>query len=218
MMAQPVGNQDLPSIVYKGFTFPYNPAKTSYKIDRSYVKHKYPELSGNELEDFGANACVISGEGAFFGKDAYTNWRKLLKQYKKKGVGTVSHPIFKDITRGMMVSLTGTVEPTFKYITYTFEIVGDTEPNIKDNKSATYVSDPKPKKHTTKKKKKTNSTAKSNEFVHTVKSGECLSVICYRYAKKYGTTISWQAIAKYNNMKNPNLIYPGDKIKIYYPT
>ena len=44
--------------------------------------------------------------------------------------------------------------------------------------------------------------------VHTVKSGESLSSI----ASKYGTT--YQALAKYNNIKNPDLIRKGQKIKI----
>lgn len=44
--------------------------------------------------------------------------------------------------------------------------------------------------------------------IHTVKSGESLSVI----ASKYGTT--YQALAKYNGIKNPDRIYIGQKIKI----
>lgn len=44
--------------------------------------------------------------------------------------------------------------------------------------------------------------------VHTVKSGETLSKI----AGKYGTT--YQALAKHNNIKNPDLIHVGQQIKI----
>jgi LysM repeat protein len=51
-------------------------------------------------------------------------------------------------------------------------------------------------------------TSSSNETIHTVKSGESLSVI----AAKYGTT--YQALAKYNNISNPNIISVGQKIKI----
>lgn len=43
---------------------------------------------------------------------------------------------------------------------------------------------------------------------YTVKSGDTLSGI----AAKYGTT--YQQLAKINNISNPNLIYPGQKIKI----
>ena len=75
----------LAKIKYKSFTFPINPETTSMKCDRSYIKHKYPELAGNELEDFGVNACIISGTGVFIGSNAYKNAKKLYDEYKKNG-------------------------------------------------------------------------------------------------------------------------------------
>ena len=50
---------------------------------------------------------------------------------------------------------------------------------------------------------------KDSYFIYTVKSGDTLSKI----AKKYNTT--YQKIAKDNNIKNPNKIYVGQKLKIY---
>lgn len=47
-----------------------------------------------------------------------------------------------------------------------------------------------------------------SEEVYTVKEGDTLSVI----ASKYNTT--YQKLAEYNGIANPNLIYPGQKIKI----
>lgn len=51
-------------------------------------------------------------------------------------------------------------------------------------------------------------TNQNTETIYTVKSGDTLSGI----AKKYGTT--YQKIASYNGIKNPNLINVGQKIKI----
>lgn len=48
----------------------------------------------------------------------------------------------------------------------------------------------------------------SHETIYIVKKGDTLSAI----ARKYGTT--YQKIAKDNNIKNPNLIYPNQKIII----
>lgn len=220
-MARPVGRQILASIVYKDFTFPNNPATTSYKIDRSYVKHKYPELSGAELEDLSPNACVISGSGEFFGPNAYSNWNQLLREYKKTGVGNVSHPIFTDITRGLMVSLTADVEPMPEYVKYSFEIIADTEPTINEclGRYISVLSAPiDTSGGGSGSGAGSGSGGAGGELVHIVVYGECLSVICARYAAKYGTVISWRKIATYNSMKNPDLIFPGDKIKIYYPT
>lgn len=48
----------------------------------------------------------------------------------------------------------------------------------------------------------------ATEEIYTVKAGDTLSGI----AAKYGTT--YQELAKYNGIENPNLIYPGQEIKI----
>lgn len=48
----------------------------------------------------------------------------------------------------------------------------------------------------------------TSDIVYTVKAGDTLSSI----AKQYNTT--WEALAKYNNISNPNIIYGGQKIKI----
>ena len=47
-----------------------------------------------------------------------------------------------------------------------------------------------------------------NDYLYVVKSGDTLSSI----ASKYNTT--YQDIAKYNNIENPNIIYVGQEIKI----
>ena len=47
-----------------------------------------------------------------------------------------------------------------------------------------------------------------NAQYHIVKKDESLSVI----ASKYGTT--WQRLMKLNNIKNPNLVFPGERIRV----
>lgn len=55
-----------------------------------------------------------------------------------------------------------------------------------------------------------NSVDNSKNYIeYTVKSGDTLSEI----AQKYNTT--YQKIAQDNNISNPNLIYPNQKLKIY---
>jgi LysM repeat protein len=115
---------------YKGFKFPNNPETSSFDCDRSYAKHKYPQLTGSELEDFGPNAMIISGSGEFFGDNAYTYWNNLLTEYNKPGVGSVYHPVFKYVTRGLMTRLKADLEPKSNYVKYSFEIVADGAPSI----------------------------------------------------------------------------------------
>ena len=54
----------------------------------------------------------------------------------------------------------------------------------------------------------TSTAASTKETVYTVKSGDTL----FGIAAKYGTT--YQKLAEINGIKNPSLIYPGQKIKI----
>lgn len=53
-----------------------------------------------------------------------------------------------------------------------------------------------------------NDTSKTDEINYVVKKGDTLSLI----ASKYNTT--YQKLASYNNISNPNKIYPGQIIKI----
>lgn len=262
---------------YKDFTFPNNPSDCKYSCDRAFVSHKYPQLKGSELEDFGPNAVVISGNGEFFGAKAYSNWRKLLKEFKKIGAGDFYHPVYTDVNRALMTKCESSMEPIENYVAYSFEFIADNPPNIvkakkttksssdaDDEKSSTsgghkvgdivyvtgylyydsygntprskylnnqkttitkIVTDPKKGQdytfhfgtigwgkvgQITKSAKSTNTTTNGNEVIATyvVKSGDNLSSICARYGA------NWKTVAKYNKLKNPNLIDPGDKIVI----
>ena len=51
-------------------------------------------------------------------------------------------------------------------------------------------------------------TTAQKENIYVVKLGDNLTKIANKNNK------TWQELAKYNNLKNPNLIYPGEKIKI----
>ena len=115
--------QKLNSMSYKDFTWEYNPATCTYSCSKKYVAHKYPELSGVELEDMDADEVVITGEGEFFGEDAYTNWMKLNAEFRKLGPGKFSHPIFTDVTKALMTKLEAKMEPRDDYVAYSFEII-----------------------------------------------------------------------------------------------
>lgn len=117
--------QKLNSMKYKSFIWDYNPATCTYLCDKSYVAHKYPELPGIELEDMDINQTIITGKGEFFGEDAYSNWLKLNAEFKKFGPGEFYHPIFTDVTRGLMTKLEAEMEPRDDYVAYSFEIVSD---------------------------------------------------------------------------------------------
>lgn len=51
-------------------------------------------------------------------------------------------------------------------------------------------------------------SSSANEQVYTVKAGDVL----WKIARNYG--LDWQTLAQYNNLKNPHLIFVGQKIRI----
>lgn len=267
----------LSSMRYKSFIWDFNPASCTYSCQRTYVAHKYPELSGVELEDMDVNEVVITGKGEFFGPNAYSNWLKLNAEFRTFGPGPFYHPIFTDVTHGLMTKLQAEMEPRDDYIVYSFEIVSDmTMPSIstpsviQDQNSSqnngntnanassrqikvgdivtltgyayytSYGATPRSAykngvKYTVTytnykgthpiccgslgwcrlqdvklaDSSNTQSTAgNTNDTIYTVKSGDTLSAICARYKA------NWRNVAEYNNLKNPNLIYVGQQIKI----
>ena len=50
--------------------------------------------------------------------------------------------------------------------------------------------------------------ASEQAFVYVIKKGDCLSVI----AGKYGTTV--KKLCELNNIKNPDVIYAGNKLLV----
>ena len=166
--------KDLGKMKYKNYTFPYNPETTSMKCDRRFIKHKYPRLSGQELEDFGVDAMVITGKITFFGKrnssgevlDAYNEYKKLYQVYKERGVGDVSHPVFTQIKRGLMVNLECEVDAEVNCVHCTFEIVADTKPNVKENIKKYAVKEVKKKGVKKKEKKEEKKSYKVGDIVN----------------------------------------------------
>ena len=204
----------LNKIKYKDYTFPYNPATTGSKCDRAYVKHKYPDLAGNELEDFGVNAMVITGSGCFFGDDAYDEFNKLYKEFQKNGVGAFYHPIYKSITRGLMVSLESTVESNVNAIKYSFEVIADTVPDVVEHIEKYAVQEiPSNNDDTVKKTYKVGDIVNFNGGTHYVSS--------YSNAKGYKATAGSAKITlgpdcRGNGKAHPwHLIHTDNKSNVY---
>lgn len=280
----PLMKQILPSMRYKSFTWPNNPSSTKYSVDKTYAKHKYPELAGVEIEDMDHDVIIISGDGEFFGENAYEYWKELLSVFNEHGVGEFFHPIYPDVQRALMSKLENTIEPREDYVSYTFEFVadsvipwinttisgnnssgiggnsgvgaitGNTESSVKTETGTIVVGDtvicngyayysssganPHSGKLVNKTMTVTQVNYKGSHPIHVgsygwmrlsdvtkgstvasqdnkvdykdyvVKVGDTLSGIGVRYG------VSWKEIASLNGLKNPNLIRPGDKLKI----
>ena len=259
----------LNSMRYKSFTWDNNPSTCSYSMEKSFAKHKYPELQNIDIEDMDTDSPILTGKGEFFGSDAYSKWNELCSVFRQHGPGEFYHPIYNDITYVLMTKLQSDLEPRDDYISYSFEFIGCTSnisqvssvstasttqslsgykigdiviangrgrydsygslpqsilltnrqiviTHINTKPAATYpvslgsigwfkLSDITPLNG--------GNTGSSGDqsgdvIVYTVKSGDTLSGICSRYG------VNWKTVASYNNLKNPNLIFPGQQIRI----
>lgn len=172
--------QKLNSMRYKSFTWDYNPATCTYSCERAYVAHKYPELSGVELEDMDINEIVITGKGEFFGANAYSNWMKLNAVFKTFGPGEFSHPIFTDVTHGLMTKLQADMEPRDDYVVYSFEIVSDMTMNEINTPSVI----PTTPVNTDTSTSNTSTSTQSTQ----IKVGDIVTLTGYAYYTSYGAS------------------------------
>lgn len=197
---------------FKNYEWKFNPSKCIYTCEKSIVKHKYPELNACELEDMDSNGAVISGVGELFGPEAYDEWLKLVAVFKQNGIGPFYHPIYKDVTMAAFKKLEATVEPVRNYVSYSFEFWEHKTalPTVlpSNNKYKNIYGDGKANTVTDNNRKQSAVKVATSDKKHVVKAGDTLSAI----GKTYG--VNWKDIAKFNNIKNPNLIRVGQVIKI----
>lgn len=189
----------LAPLKFKTYTWPVNPQTYSMRFEKNTAIHHYPYTNINEIEDLGLKPREVSGTGEFIGEGAYEEFKKLATVYYDKGPGSLIHPIWQ-IQQAVFDRLELEQEPTPNYVKYSFTFIEHiTQNQVIEFDNGNYVEDSIETHQDT-------LVAKRDTKTHIVKSGEFLAAI----AKRYDTT--WQEIAEKNNLKNPNLIIPGQKL------
>ena len=188
----------LASMRYKGFTWPYNPETYTVEYRRSVVVHKVP-FGGYVMQDLGQTYRVMRGEGTFVGEDAYVRFRELAAVFEEEGTGILVHPVWQTV-RARFVSLQLEERPLPDYVHYSFEFW---EEPASDSYGLTQVIDPGESAPVS------AGTAGGDTAVYTVKKGDTL----WGIARQYGVSLT-ALIAANPQIKNPNLIYPGNRVQI----
>lgn len=114
---------------YKTFKWPFNPSSFSMNYEKRIIRHEFPDVDGAELEELGTEPRIISGTGAFFGKDAYSNFIKLHKLYFEKTTGKLYHPKYGSFNV-KFTKLSAKEESLPNYVQYDFEFIEDKEINV----------------------------------------------------------------------------------------
>lgn len=188
---------------YKEYTWPHNPEVYTVEYRRRIAAHPVP-FGRCVLQDLGSAYRVLRGEGVFAGEGAYEQFRELAAVFRETGPGMLVHPVWQ-AERAYFVSLTVTEEPLPDYVRYSFTFWEDwgsydgglTESN--DGRGTSQAAG-----------QSGNGTAGSGYTdIYIVKKGDTL----WGIAKRYQVTLT-ALIAANPQIKNPNLIYPGNRVNI----
>ena len=186
---------------YKEFTWPHNPEIYTVEYRRQMAAHKVP-FGRCVLQDLGYTYRVLKGEGVFTGNDAYRQFQELAAVFQESGPGLLVHPVWQ-AERAYFVELKVTEEPLPDYVRYSFTFWEDWNGysgglTASDDGGALSGTG-----------SKTTAAKSAAAETYTVRKGDTL----WGIAKRYDVTLA-ALIAANPQIKNPNLIYPGDKVLI----
>lgn len=187
---------------YKNFTWPHNPEIYSVEYRRQVAAHKVP-FGRCVLQDLGCTYRVLRGEGVFAGENAYRQFRELAEVFQEGGPGLLVHPVWQS-ERVYFVELRVEERPLPDYVRYSFTFWEDwsgysgglTESN--DGGTASWTGG-----------WTEADTEEAAGTLYTVRKGDAL----WGIAKQYDVTLA-SLIAANPQIKNPNLIYPGDRVRL----
>ena len=185
----------LSSMRYKSYTWPHNPRVYTIDYHREMAVRKVP-FGRYHLQDLGLTRRVMAGEGEFAGPGAYQEFKKLASVFYLPGPGTLVHPVWQT-AEAYFVELALRQEPRADYVAYSFAFWESST----ETGTASAVQSLTPAG--------TAGGAAQGELWHTVASGETLWAI----AAAYSVSLN-DLIANNPQIKNPNLIYPGEKVRI----
>ncbi len=106
---------------FKGFEFDYNPRTFTIKHNRNVIEFLSP-LSGSLVQDLGEHACVVTGEGEFFGENAMTQYEKLYRILSVSASGLLHIPNYKPFY-ATLTSLSITAKPMPNVLQYKFRFI-----------------------------------------------------------------------------------------------
>ena len=181
----------------KTFVWPHNPRTYTITYARETAVHKVP-MGVYTMQDLGRSCRVLSGEGEFYGRDAYDTFKLLATVFYSEGPGTLIHPIWQTST-AYFTALSLRQEPREDYVAYAFTF----QEGYAGYAGMTLVSEPEASSPSG-----TAQTSAAAQY-HTVVSGDTLWAIANRY------NLTLQALLALNpGISNPNLITVGQKVRV----
>ena len=182
---------NLASMRYKDYVWPHNPKTCEITFERKIAVNKVP-FGLYSMQSMGMTYRVLRGEGEFIGDGAYKEFKKLEAVFYDECPGILIHPVWQT-SNAHFAALSLRQEPKEDFVSYTFEFWEDCSDYAKG------LTLPK----------RNESPQHSGESVYVVISGDTMWDIARRHAVTLARLIELNP-----QIKNPNLIYPGDKITV----
>ena len=179
---------------FKDYVWPHNPRLYSIKYKRRVVSRAVP-FGLYILQNMGRDNRVFKGEGEFAGEGAYDEFKKLATVFYGTKPGLLVHPLW-DEAQCYFVTLELLQEPREDYVSYGFEFW---ECYDGYDEQLKVLSSPA----------QDTGQSESEKQYYTVVYGDCL----YNIARRYSITLQ-EMIALNPQLRNTNMIYPGDQIRV----
>ena len=183
---------------YKDDTWPHNPETYQVEYRRRVAALKVP-FGGYCLQDLGQTCRVMRGEGTFAGEGAYEEFQALEAVFRREGPGLLVHPVWRT-ANAYFVELDLLERPLPDYVRYSFafwEEDGAYDAGLREAARQESTGGG------------SAGAAAGETAAYTVRKGDTL----WGIAGRYGVTLT-ALIAANPQIKNPNLIYPGDRVNI----
>ena len=190
---------------FKNFVWPHNPRVYSITYERKIAVHKIP-FGRHYLQSLGQTRRVLKGEGEFVGEEAYDTFKALANVFYEETPGVLVHPLWMTTT-AWFAGLELRHEPRRDYVAYSFEFWevlsdgGTTGLTAVTEGSGAAASGGGTAANS-------GSGAAQGEW-YTVVKGDTL----WELAKRYGVALS-RLIELNPDIRNPNLIYVGQRVRI----
>lgn len=182
---------------YKGYTWPHNPQIYSIDFQRAMAAHKMP-FGRYQLQDLGMGHRVMKGSGEFAGPGAYKEFQRLACLFYEGGTGLLVHPLWQ-AADAYFVALRLEQTPRPDYVSYSFEFWEEVG---RYRGVAERAAEPAQSPGTAAQK------AVQSEY-HRVAKGDTL----WGLARRYSVDLK-ELIALNPQIKNPNLIYVGQEVRV----
>lgn len=183
---------------FKNFVWPHNPRVYSIAFERKMAVHKIP-FGRYRLQSMGQTRRVLRGQGEFAGEGAYDTFKALASVFYEETPGVLVHPVWMTTT-AWFAALELRQEPRRDYVAYSFEfwevVEGDGEGKLSIRDKADGAGAGEGGKD-------------AQGQWHTVAKGETLWGLAQRYGVELG-----QIVELNPDIRNPNLIYVGQKVRI----